>query len=177
MAQPPSLGLSLASSLALLLATMAGPIAAATPPPPGKTASESAEAQVVRALRLAYNQALAERRTGDLTGFMVPSAVLMGSSGKLTVGAEKIRDGYAGTEFLDREFIAYDRQPDSIEISANGRFALERGHWRGRYHDGKDGETGNTGLYQAGWLKQDGTWRLRSEHYLRLTCASESDCP
>ena len=131
----------------------------------------------VRARRLAYNQALAERRAADLPGFMMPGFVQLSSNGNLTVGAEKIRDGYAGAEFRDPAFIAYDRQPDSIQISANGRFAIERGHWRGRFRDGKGGETGNSGLYQAGWLKQDGVWRVRTEHYLRLTCASESDCP
>lgn len=164
-------------ALALLLATLSAATGAAAPPAAGQTATESAEALTIRALRLAYNQALAERRAADLTGFTVPGIVVMGSSGKLTIGSEQVRDGYAGTEFLDQAFIAYDRQPDAIEISANGRFAIERGHWRGRFRDGQGGETGNKGLYQAGWLKQNSVWRVRSEHYLRLTCASESDCP
>jgi ketosteroid isomerase-like protein len=135
------------------------------------------DAANVRTRRLAYNLALSERRAADLMAFMMPGHVVMGSSGSLKVGAPQVRDSYVSDEFRDPAFIAYDRQPDSIQISANGRFALERGHWRGRFRDGKGAETGNTGLYQAGWLKQDGVWRLRTEHYLRITCANEANCP
>ena len=41
--------------------------------------------------------------------------------------------------------------------------------------DGK--VNGNTGLYQAGWIKRQGVWLIRTESYVRLHCADENDCP
>lgn len=163
--------IAIRAALALMLA--AAPALAA----PCDPADSHPEAAVVRARRLAYNQAIAGRRASDMPGFVTPGFVQLSSNGAITIGADKVQALYAGQEFRDPAFIAYDRQPDSVAISANGRFAIERGHWRGRFRDGKGGETGNTGLYQAGWLKEGGVWRVRTESYVRLTCASESDCP
>jgi ketosteroid isomerase-like protein len=162
--------------LALALAALAVP-AGAAPPPPRPPASESAEAQTVRARRLAYNKAIADRSAEAMAGFLTPGFVQLSSNGAITIGSDQVRARYAKEEFNNPAFIEYDRQPDTVAISANSRFAIERGHWRGRFRDGKGGETGNTGLYQAVWIKQDGVWRVRTESYGRLTCASESDCP
>lgn len=161
----------------LVLLVMLATPATAGPPAAAPAAARDAEAAVVRARRLAYNHAIADRSAAAMAGFLVPGMVQLSSNGAITIGAENVRKIYVGDEFLNPAFIAYDRQPDRIAISANGRFAIERGHWRGRFRDGKGGETGNTGLYQAVWIKQDGIWRIRTESYGRLTCANESDCP
>ena len=65
----------------------------------------------------------------------------------------------------------------TVAISDNGRFAVERGHWRGRFHQADGGIAGNSGLHQAGWIKRGGVWLIRTESYIRLHCLSESDCP
>lgn len=62
---------------------------------------------------------------------------------------------YAGTEFKDPAFIAYDRRPDTVEISADCRRAVERGQWRARFRLPDGGEIGAAGLYQAGWTQLD----------------------
>jgi ketosteroid isomerase-like protein len=162
-------------AIMLLIAAVAAPATAAPAAP--QTSARTAEADTVRARRLAYNQAIAGRHPEAMADFLTPGFVQMSSNGVITIGSDKVRARYDAEEFGNPAFIGYDRQPDTVAISANGRFAIERGHWRGRFRTATGGETGNTGLYQAIWIKQDGVWRLRSESYGRLTCASESDCP
>ncbi len=164
-------------ALTLLCAAMAAPMLAAPAQPSAQSAAQDAEAGAVRARRLAYNRAIADRSAEAMAGFLTPGFVELASNGAITIGSDKVRARYADDQFKNPAFIEFDRQPDTVAISANGRFAIERGHWRGRFRDGKGGETGNTGLYQAVWIKQDGVWRVRSESYGRLTCASESECP
>lgn len=163
-------------TLALLLAVFAAPAAIALPAT-DQEAIETTEAEAVRGRRLAYNRVIADRRPDAMADFLTPGFVQLSSNGAITIGADNVRARYADEEFRNPAFIAYDRQPDTVAISANGRFAIERGHWRSRFRDAKGGETGNTGLYQAIWIRQDGVWRIRTESYGRLTCASESDCP
>ena len=138
--------------------------------------TETDDVAAIRARRIAYNETIASRQAAAMTDFVTQGFVQLSSTGALVVGAEKVRDSYAMMEFSDPTFIAYYRKPDSITVSANGRFAVERGHWRGRFRDGRGGETGNTGMYQAGWIRQDGVWRVRTEHYVKLTCANPADC-
>jgi ketosteroid isomerase-like protein len=161
-----------AQPLALALITPSL-IAAAAPAP---EAAQS-DVEAVRARRAAYVAAMQARRADLIGDFLAPEMVQLASSGAMEVGRDAIVKSYAETEFRDPAFIVYERIPDTIEISDNGRFAVERGHWRGLYRrDGKV-ETGNTGLYQAGWIKRDGVWRVRTESYVRLHCADERDCP
>jgi ketosteroid isomerase-like protein len=137
----------------------------------------SPEAEAVRARRAAYVAAMQARRADLIGDFLAPEMVQLASSGAMEVGRDAVVKSYAETEFKDPAFLVYERVPDTIEISENGRFAVERGHWRALSR--RDGKivTGNSGLYQAGWIKRDGVWRVRTESYTRLRCASEDDCP
>ena len=168
----------------LLLASAA---AAATPGAPASdarahaavtaAAPASKDPRPIRARRLAYTAAIEARRPDLMRNFLAPEMVQLSSNGDAMIGRDAVVKSYSEVEFRDPAFIVYERTPVEIRISDNGRFAVERGHWRGRFRlpDGRIG--GNSGLYQAGWIKRDGLWWIRTESYVRLHCLSEKDCP
>lgn len=137
----------------------------------------SPEADAVRARRAAYVAAMQARRADLIGDFLAPEMVQLASSGAMRVGREAIVKDYADVEFRNPDFIVYDRVPDEIHISDNGRFATERGHWRALFRRNGETVSGNNGLYQAGWIKRDGQWFIRTESYVRLHCADEGECP
>jgi ketosteroid isomerase-like protein len=134
------------------------------------------DVDAIRDLRLQYNHAIELREAGAFVKFLSPTFVEMSGAGEVTSGAKAVADSYAAAEFKDPNFIAYDRQPDTIEVARNERFAVERGHWRGRFRGPSGAEVGASGLYQAGWVRMDGGWRIQSEAYVRLTCKTEPIC-
>jgi len=154
-------------------ALLAGPVTALLV----AAAPAADDAAQVRERRLAYGAAIAARQPDRMRDVIAADMVQLSSNGQVQAGRDAIVASYAASEFTDPAFIAYERIPDSVDISANGRFAVERGHWRGRFRQPDGTVTGNSGLYQAGWIKRDGVWLIRTESYVRLTCASESDCP
>jgi len=131
----------------------------------------------IRERRLAYTAAIQARRPDLMRSFLAPEMVQLSSNGEFQSGRDATVLTYSKHEFRDPGFIVYERIPDTIDISDNGRFAVERGHWRGRFRQPNGGITGNSGLYQAGWIKRGGTWLIRTESYVRLHCAEEKDCP
>ena len=73
-------------------------------------------------------------------------------------------------EFQDPAFIAYDRRTDWVEVSSDGRLAVERGRWAAR-HRGQGGDVLRAcGAYQAGWVRTDDRWRVQTEAYVDLGC-------
>jgi ketosteroid isomerase-like protein len=134
------------------------------------------DADAIRDLRLGYNHAIELREAGAFVKFLSPTFVEMDSTGAVTIGGKTVADSYAAAEFKDPTFIAYDRHPDTIDVAQNRRFAVERGHWRARFRDPNGAEVGASGLYQAGWVRIDGDWRIQSEAYVRLTCRREPVC-
>ena len=137
----------------------------------------SSDRDQIRERRLGYTAAIEARRPDLMRSFLAPETVQLGSNGDAAIGRNNVLSSYSGLEFRDPNFIVYERIPDTIDISDNGRFAVERGHWRGRFRQPNGGVTGNSGLYQTGWIKRDGTWLIRTESYVRLHCADEKDCP
>lgn len=133
------------------------------------------DAGVIRNLRHEYNLAISSHDAGSFTKFLSPTFVEMASSGEVTRGAGAVAESYAAIEFKDPAFLAYDRRPDTIEVADNGRFAVERGHWRA-IRRGQGREVGASGLYQAGWVHSKGTWRIQSEAYVKMACALNGPC-
>jgi hypothetical protein len=135
------------------------------------------DANQLRARRLAYSAAIEARRGDLMRNFIASDMVQLSSSGDTAIGADAIVKSYSTQEFIDPTFIAYERIPDTITIADNHRFAVERGHWRGRFRLPNGTVDGNSGLYQAGWIKRTGIWWIRTESYVRLHCTNERDCP
>jgi len=173
--------------LALLAAASCGVAAQqprAQPQPPASVSAAEApgtaqpslrEVAEIRRLRIAYNEALSRRDGAGVPDFLAPDMVEL-SGVSVQVGREAVARSYAEQEFQDPAFIAYDRITDTIELSSDGMTAAERGHWRGRSRQPDGSIDGNRGVYQAGWTKRDGRWRIRTESYIQLHCARRSGC-
>jgi ketosteroid isomerase-like protein len=143
----------------------------------GGAAPISKDGDQIRERRLAYSAAIEARRPDHMRGFLADDMVQLSSNGETAIGRDAVLQTYAAHEFRDPNFIVYERLPDSVDISDNGRSAVERGHWRGRFRQADGTIAGNSGLYQAGWIKRGGAWLIRTESYVRLHCLTESDCP
>jgi ketosteroid isomerase-like protein len=146
--------------------------AASLPASPQSTATEVAE---IRRLRIAYNEALSQRNGAAVREFLAPEMVEL-SGVSVQTGSNAVARSYAEQEFQNPAFVAYDRITDSIELASDGLTAAERGHWRGRYRQPDGSIDGNRGVYQAGWTKRDGRWRIRTESYIQLECARPPNC-
>ena len=131
----------------------------------------------IRDRRLAYSAAIEARQPDVMRRFLAEDMVQLSSTAEVIAGRESVIQSYSEHEFRNPAFVAYERTPDTVAISDNGRFAIERGHWRGRIRPPGGKITGNSGLYQAGWIKREGVWLIRTESYVRLHCADENDCP
>jgi ketosteroid isomerase-like protein len=134
------------------------------------------DTDTIRDLRLQYNHAIESRDANAFLKFLSPTFVEMISTCEVTQGASAVANSYASTEFKDPAFIAYDRQPDVIEVSQNGRYATDRGHWNARSRGADRKVVGGSGLYQAGWVRMDAEWRIHTEAYVQLTCPREPAC-
>ena len=144
---------------------------------PGGAATIRNDAEQIRERRLAYTAAIQARRPDQMRGFLAQDMVQLSSNGETAIGRDAVLQSYSAREFRDPTFLVYERLPDSVDISDNGRSAVERGRWRGRFHQADGSIAGNSGLYQAGWIKRGGAWLIRTESYIRLHCLNESDCP
>lgn len=124
--------------------------------------------QTIHALRRAYGEAIAARRAGHLVRFLDPDLTIIASTGAVRIGREAVIANHAANEFRDPAFVAYERIPDTIEIAPDGMAAVERGHWRARFRQDDGSIDGASGLYQAGWVRKESSWLIRSEAYVRL---------
>lgn len=106
--------------------------------------------------RLAYTAAIKARQPAAMREFLAEDMVQLSSNGQSVIGRDAVIQGYSDNEFRNPQFIVYERKPDRVVISDNGRFGVERGHWRGHFRQPDGTITGNTGLYQAGWIKREG---------------------
>ena len=77
----------------------------------------------------------------------------------MILGAETIVDAFAA-QFLEPEFVAYVRTPDTVAVDRNGSRAAETGSWTGN---------GMSGAYMACWRKVTGQWAIESELFVTLS--------
>jgi hypothetical protein len=64
----------------------------------------------------------------------------------------------------------YQREPATVEISAQWPLAYESGTWVGRLA-GPTGAVVIRGRYAAQWVKRGGRWLIRGELFVALSCA------
>ncbi|MDM4765903.1 nuclear transport factor 2 family protein [Pelomonas sp. SE-A7] len=122
------------------------------------------DVEQIRAKRLAYNDAIAERRIEGFAAVLAPDMVEVTSNGTVTRGVKDMAQGYADQEFKNPDFVRYERLPASIEISPNQQVAVERGRWRALNRQGMT----RSGVYQAGWVRAADGWRIKTEAYVSL---------
>ncbi|HKV75384.1 MAG TPA: nuclear transport factor 2 family protein [Gemmatimonadales bacterium] len=132
-------------------------------PPRARAGTDDAAA--IRAARLAQNAAIAAHSMDSAATFWTANVTITAGLGSTLVGRAAYRDAFAH----DNGF-RYDRQPGPITLSTNWPLAEETGTWAG-YPAGSATPV-IQGRYSAMWVKEGGRWRIRSELFVALSCAS-----
>jgi hypothetical protein len=112
----------------------------------------------IRARRRLTNKLIAAREAPRLKPFFLPDARLITGDGGLILGANAIVEAFAA-QFREPGFVAYVRNPDSVDLDEDGGRAAETGRWTGG---------GMSGVYMAAWRKVTGQWVIESELFVTL---------
>ncbi|MDG2530246.1 YybH family protein [Caulobacter endophyticus] len=118
----------------------------------------------VAARRKLTNRLIAGKDAGRLVPFFTTDAKVIAGDGSLLLGRDQIIEAFAG-QFADRDFVAYVRTSDLIEIDADGVRAAESGRWIGTWKG--EGAT-QSGTYLATWRKVAGQWVIENELFVTL---------
>ena len=94
---------------------------------------------------------------------MTDDMLLIVGDGAVIQGAAAVVAAFAN-QFADRDFIAYVRASETVEIADDGHRAAETGRWVGRWKGGVE----VSGVYTAAWRESHGQWRLERELYITL---------
>ncbi len=150
----------------VFLALLAPASTAAASPLPADPAA------TIRGLRARYNDAIAAHDMAAIRPLLEPDYVVLPGSSGVPLDAGKL-----GVRlFADPTLITYVRTPRRVTISGSGKRAAETGSWTGIWRK-PDGLMRLTGIYQAMWVPSAGTWRLRNESFVSLSCSGSSACP
>jgi ketosteroid isomerase-like protein len=117
----------------------------------------------IRAKRKLTNRLIAAHDADRLRPHMTDDMVLIVGDGALIQGADAVVAAFA-SQFADKDFVAYVRTAETVEIADDGRRAAETGRWVGSWRGGV--EMG--GVYAAAWRESHGRWLLERELYITL---------
>jgi ketosteroid isomerase-like protein len=126
------------------------------------------DADTIRALRMASNEAIARHDVDTLQSFLDKDFVISISTGAIERSRAEHGRSFA-LHFEQFPDVVYVRTPLEITLSEIYPLAIERGAWVGSRTD-KNGKLENGGQYTAAWRKTDGIWRIYSELYVGLYC-------
>ncbi len=125
-------------------------------------------ADKIRSLRHQSNAAIARHDVDGVLSLLDVEYQITTGSGSLGHGRAGERDAWTA-EFARASDLMYVRAPDSIEVSTSGVRAAETGTWTGSWST-PTGLRKSGGRYAAHWRLVDGSWRIRSELFVALTC-------
>jgi hypothetical protein len=131
---------------------------------------------VIRALRAESNAAIAAHdpvRLGKI--FDDDYSGIEGTSAALDRGGQATAKSYGDLEFKDPTFVHYRRDPNLIQSADSGKRIAESGRWEGVWQK-PDGVMRKTGVYLARWVPVGGSWRLKSELFVTLSCTGSVSC-
>lgn len=133
-----------------------------------ESAAGQTPADDIRSVRSQSNAAIARH---DAEGVVAS----LDAEYQITVGSGKLFHGKAGEiegwreEFAESADLVYVRTPETVEVSSSGKRAAEIGVWLGTWTDA-DGAHRAAGRYAAHWSKASGSWKIRSELFVTLSC-------
>ena len=126
-------------------------------------------ADVIRSLRTQSNAAIARHDVKGTVDLLDVEYQITTGDGTLAQNRSAESEAWA-KEFARAADLVYVRTPASIEVSSPGGRAAEIGTWTGSWST-PAGLRKVGGRYAAYWRLVDGTWRIRSELFVTLSCA------
>ena len=120
--------------------------------------------QLIRAVRLASNQALKAYDHAAELSCLTDEVLIATGSGTLLAGKEALRNYI---ESFGESKMYWVRTTGEIQVNEAKGLAWEQGTWKG--YDPDRGEAPVVGgRYAAQWTKASGTWRINSELFVTL---------
>jgi ketosteroid isomerase-like protein len=127
------------------------------------------EERAIRTARASQNAAM-EAGDADLAAtWWTEDVTIRRALGQDVHGRAAYRQILAPTGNRDSSLV-YQRDPESVEVSAHFPLAFESGRWAGHL-GGASGPVVIGGPYSAQWVKRDGRWLIRSEVFVAMTCS------
>lgn len=138
------------------------------------TVAASADANAVRAARIAQNAAIARLDTAAIARFWTDDVEIRRGLGILVTGRDNYRALFNPNPaaVASGDELIFQRIPDRVEVSATWPLAHEEGTWAGHSRT-VDGPALISGRYAAQWVKRNGQWLIRGEVYTALTCSGK----
>lgn len=122
----------------------------------------------VRSRRNQSNAAIARHDAEAVVSFLDAEYQITVGSGDLFHGrAAELKAWRA--EFARAPDLVYVRKPESVEVSTSRERAAEIGVWVGSWTT-PNGPHRVRGRYAAHWRKVDGSWKIRAELFVTLSC-------
>lgn len=133
-----------------------------------ESAVSQAPADDVRHLREQSNEAIARHDVEAIVSFLDTEYQITVGGGHLFHGKDAESEGWRA-EFAQAADLVYVRTPESIEVSTSGERAAEFGVWVGSWTT-PDGLNRTRGRYAAHWIRVNGSWKIRAELFVTLSC-------
>lgn len=121
---------------------------------------KAAEAQKIRQLDQQWVQAVGRKDVDASAGFYAADGRMMPAGSPAAVGADAIRQAWAG--LLQLPDLSLSFAPDTIAISDAGDMAYDIGTYDLKY-TGEDGPVGDQGKYVVVWEKKAGEWKVMAD--------------
>lgn len=133
-----------------------------------ESAASQTPADDTRRLGTQSNAAIARHDVGAVVSFLDAAYQITVGSGDLFHGRAGEPEGWR-TEFARAADLVYVRTPESVEVSSSGQRAAEIGVWVGSWTT-SDGPHRSRGRYAAHWRRVGGSWKIRAELFVTLSC-------
>jgi len=131
------------------------------------------QAEVIRAVRMQSNEAIARHDVESLRSFLDDDYVITISTGTIQRSRDEHVKSFAA-HFAQFPDVVYTRTPSEIILSDAYPLAIENGTWVGS-RTTANGKLESGGQYTAAWRMTDGAWRIYSELFVALYCHG-ADC-
>lgn len=134
----------------------------------------STEETLIREARTKSNEAIAAHDAKAMASFWTSDFHIITSRNSEMSGKNTNRERME-SEFSSKPDVLYVRTPQTVQVFEAWGMASENGTWVGSWtENGQKIEL--TGTYMAKWHKLDGSWLIRAEVFVPLTCSGGAYC-
>jgi len=140
---------------------------------PAKYLTKADEASI-RQARQESNRGIATKDTIAIARYWAEDYHLVSSRNSEVAGLAKNRHLFA-TELYSKKEVLYVRTTQQVSLFPTWNMAAENGTWTGQWRE-PDGLVQLKGTYYAKWHKVDGTWKIRAEIFVPLSCTGSAFC-
>ena len=132
-------------------------------------AQPSSDEAAIRAARVAQNKAIAAGELDTVAALWTEDITVRRALGHSLDGRAAARQALEPAAGATTRLV-YQRQTQTVEVSARWPLAFETGTWSGHLEK-VTGPVVIGGRFSAQWVKRDGRWLIRSEVFVALSCA------